>query len=238
MTWATPAGRSWWRLTTLVRHIDANDSGLWRTPHGLDNEGNPRRNGPTGNELGRPVTRSAWPTATSQDSQQSGAAAYDTSSGRHAGTTLTDAARGLWARPQARDWKGPVGICESRQGADLLPDQAKRAGLLDQGSHSGSGKSRDLWPSPNAALADGGHGTKNCSETGRKPDGTKASVDLSDMAKRKTPSRGQLNSRWVAQLMGYPSDWCDLPVEQIEMLSKRTATRSSRRLSSTSAEPS
>jgi len=30
----------------------------WRTPHGMDNEGNPRRNGPTGNELGNQVMQS------------------------------------------------------------------------------------------------------------------------------------------------------------------------------------
>ncbi len=34
--------------------------------------------------------------------------------------------------------------------------------------------------------------------------------------------------RWVAQLMGYPSDWCDLPTET---LSRLTGTRSSRRSS-------
>ena len=38
--------------------------------------------------------------------------------------------------------------------------------------------------------------------------------------------RGSLNSRWVAQLMGFPSDWCDLPTET---LSRLTGTRSSRR---------
>lgn len=36
--------------------------------------------------------------------------------------------------------------------------------------------------------------------------------------------RGSLNSAWVAQLMGLPSDWCDLPTE---VLSELWATRSS-----------
>lgn len=41
-------------------------------------------------------SESAWPTPTAQDSASSGAAGYSTDSGRHAGTTLTDAIR-EWA---------------------------------------------------------------------------------------------------------------------------------------------
>lgn len=48
---------------------------------------------------------SLWPTATSQDCRSSGAIRYSTESGRHKGTTLTDAAR-VWASPAARDAKG------------------------------------------------------------------------------------------------------------------------------------
>ena len=40
-------------------------SPAWPTAHGMDNEGNPRRNGPTGNELGRAVTKETYPTPTS-----------------------------------------------------------------------------------------------------------------------------------------------------------------------------
>ena len=42
---------------TLPTAVYAVDRKLWPTVHGMDNEGNPRRNGPTGNELGRAVTR-------------------------------------------------------------------------------------------------------------------------------------------------------------------------------------
>jgi hypothetical protein len=47
-----------------------------------------------------------WPTTTT-DSKASGAAGYSTESGRHSGTTLTDAAvrTPTWASPVARDWK-------------------------------------------------------------------------------------------------------------------------------------
>jgi hypothetical protein len=44
--------------------------------------------------------------------------------------------------------------------------------------------------------------------------------------------RGSLNCRWVAQLMGYPPDWCDLPTE---VLSRLTETRSYRPSSKSSA---
>jgi len=39
-------------------------------------------------------------------------------------------------------------------------------------------------------------------------------------------NRGLLNSRWVAQLQGYPSNWCDLPIDTLSAL---TATRLSRK---------
>jgi DNA (cytosine-5)-methyltransferase 1 len=44
--------------------------------------------------------------------------------------------------------------------------------------------------------------------------------------------RGSLNSRWVAQLMGYPPDWCELPTDTLSAL---TVTRSSPKSSSSSA---
>lgn len=46
-----------------------------------------------------------WPTATAGDSKSSGSAKYQTSSGRHAGTTLTDAVVRKWPTPTARDFK-------------------------------------------------------------------------------------------------------------------------------------
>lgn len=38
----------------------------WPTAHGMGNLENPRRNGPTGNELGRAVTAEGWPTPTAR----------------------------------------------------------------------------------------------------------------------------------------------------------------------------
>ena len=50
-----------------------------------------RRTGPVRPSLERLVT---WPSPTAQDAKASGAAGYSTASGRHPGTTLTDAAVG------------------------------------------------------------------------------------------------------------------------------------------------
>ena len=220
---ATPAGRSWWVL----------------------------------GRSGRPTSGSAcgsWPTATRQDAQQSGAAAYSTASGRHSGTTLTDAASGLWASPQARDWKDSGPTQGNRKSPNLgtqahwatprtsdvasgrtldemgrrvspsgvfganLHDQVKaRAGLLGPGSHSTSGKSRDFGTHPQGPAAPLGIWPTARANRYGAPD-----------SHGKAPIRGVLNSRWVAQLMGYPPDWCDVPIEKLSAL---TATRSSRKSS-------
>ena len=62
-----------------------------------------RAKGINGNGCGTPLAIAArlWPTPTTQDSAASGSAGYSTESGRHAGTTLTDAtARRVWATPR------------------------------------------------------------------------------------------------------------------------------------------
>ena len=156
-----------------------------------------------------------WPTATSGDGKASGTRTGTpnaSSTASHPGTTLTDAANGLWATPQSFDatdiQRSPEALARAKTkgGCANLREQVQ-PGLLDQGSPSTSGKRRG-WPSPNAALAEGGHGVKDCTETGAKPDGSKASVDLSDMAKRET-GRGSLNPAWVLQLLGFPDGWLD-----------------------------
>lgn len=62
---------------------------LWPTATASDG-----KSGATLNTYGnsRPLREVAlWPTATASDANSSGSAAYSTASGRHAGTTLTDA---------------------------------------------------------------------------------------------------------------------------------------------------
>lgn len=96
--WSLPLA-IWGRLTG----DNACSSSLWPTaaaardhkgPHMPAGPGAGQREG--GPDLSRAVL---WPTAT--DAEASGAAAYDRTSGRHSGTTLTDAAVRQWPTPTA-----------------------------------------------------------------------------------------------------------------------------------------
>jgi hypothetical protein len=60
---------------------------------------------PRAKKQAKPKAARLWPTATAMDGNSSGCATLSTESGRHAGTTLTDAARGRWATPMSRDEK-------------------------------------------------------------------------------------------------------------------------------------
>ncbi len=218
----------------------------WTTPTQDDAGGRATRYKQGGTSLSAQTQRSAWPTATSRDCVSSGAANYSTESGRHSGTTLTDAANGLWATPAAADHKncGGTGTSDYK----TLPGDVLRAGLLDQGSPSTTGKSRD-WPTARAGTDTLVGGTGNLAQLR----GTELAKGMGN--------RGSLNSRWVAQLMGYPSDWCAsslLDTASRKLLSrsggraiasrskgrttgtrsKPTATRSSRKSSPSSARPS
>ena len=76
-------------------------SSLWGTPANADAVGS--NGGGQGKSLRTDVAQ--WPTATSTDAKASGAAGYSTKSGRHSGTTLTDAAVRQWPTPISRDVK-------------------------------------------------------------------------------------------------------------------------------------
>jgi hypothetical protein len=143
-----------------------------------------------------------WPTATATDAANGQstptATPYGTNQGGSAGRTgkvrpsLEGQARGDWATPMTRDWRSGLASEETHaRNARPLSEQVTRLSSAesspDPESDSASGKRRD-WPTPTASLAEGGHGIKACSETGVTPTGTKASVDLSDMAKRHWPT--------------------------------------------------
>lgn len=139
-----------------AEHSLAAQAREWMTPNARDwKDTGPTQGARKSPNPGTTVLReSAWPTPTATDAKASGAAGYSTASGRHTGTTLTDATVGP---------RGP----ESR------------------------------------------------STTGK--------------------SRARLNHRWVAQLMGFPSDW----LEGIDVPpSKPSATASSRKSSKPSDEQS
>ena len=164
----------------------------------------------------------------------------------HDGLTLVDAvdlAAG-WATPAARDYRHPNSKPFSERGGEKkgeqLPNQV--AHLLSGGStpratdgskggpnQSGGALPADAamagWTTPNASDGNGGKGPrKGVSSTGRMPDGSKVTMDLSALSKLVIPgetidsshaetgkSAGLVlnpeHSRW---LQGYPPIWSTL----------------------------
>src|SRR3990167_3444031 len=98
---ATPAGRPYYQLAASGLRISDSDCGSWHTPDTMPdapNKGSNCKNIIAG--LGNQARQASWPTPTRQDAASSGAAGYSTESGRHTGTTLTDAARAAsWPTP-------------------------------------------------------------------------------------------------------------------------------------------
>jgi len=57
-----------YQLQPLAPLTDATAFGSWPTPHGFSKDG--KSNGPSGNELGRAVNRSLWPTPNASDASK------------------------------------------------------------------------------------------------------------------------------------------------------------------------
>ena len=119
---------------------------------------------------------SLWPTATAQDSGSSGSSNYSTASGRHTGTTLTDAMR-AWPTPCAHDGRRPRDETSS-QGANLAKDAAKwstpkssdaaKAGPNMRGSKGDTPLPGQVakWQTPSTADANGTHATRGGERSG------------------------------------------------------------------------
>ena len=95
-----------------------NTSAWLPTPRATDGtKGGPNQRGSSGDLTLPSAAARMLPTPTSMDYKASGAAGYSTESGRHAGTTLTDAVV-RYPTPMGRDWKG------RSQKSDLIPTAA------------------------------------------------------------------------------------------------------------------
>ena len=113
----------------------------------------------------------------------------------------------IWPTPNSGD-----GI----RGSNGTPD-GKRGRLLPYVAGS-----EGQWATPTAANAGGGQIAKGISPTGKRPNGTKATVSLNQQVKDPsmwpTPKatdgaqheKGRLNPDWVTQLMGFPEGWLDV----------------------------
>ncbi len=136
-------------LETLIRTLAApmeprpdEPTKLWPTPNASDANGarapeqveaiqqrSAVRRRTSGGPAGCSALREAvlWPTPTATDAKASGAAGYSTASGRHAGTTLTDAVvRGFWPTPAAADGMGGPGAAPSMLGSPNLRTEITR----------------------------------------------------------------------------------------------------------------
>ncbi len=148
--------------------------------YGTNQGGGMGRVGPVRESLETMARNGRWPTPTAGDAKQSGAAAYSTESGRHAGTTLTDAIR-MWPTPAARDWKSGR--------SNLIGTNARPLSEVVL-----------VWPTPRAADSIKGRRTP---EGAAKERARTNGPDLPAMA------GGSLNPTWVEWLMGFPLGWTD-----------------------------
>jgi hypothetical protein len=180
----------------------------------------------------------SWPTPTRQDAASSGAANYSTESGRHTGTTLTDAARASWPTPCQQD--GPKG--GPSQGMDRLPAAAflaswpspKASNTTGAGTRGEGGdnlQTISAWATPAARDFRSESATEQFNEQRwNHPRGKPLSAEvtlthgtISSGSHAPTEKRGQLNPRFSGFLMGYPIAW--------DMFAPKTVARTSRRSS-------
>lgn len=175
----------------------ASKAGQWPTPsavsYGTNQGGAAGRTGPVRASL--ETLAKQWPTATSKDAAAtskdaaaSGAQNYSTASGRHSGTTLTDAAvrNPLWATPRQVDATRGAGESTKREGGPSLLTQAQ-----------------DLWATP--AARDWRSEVATQSPSIAPPLGRQVLRTPTDGAE--CPRR--LNPLFVEWLMGLPFDWTD-----------------------------
>ena len=203
--WPMQSGPPICALRARARPTSGSGCGGWPTPmagspatENYNAAGNTDASRKTLALLGVPiagVNRTGWPTPTRQDSASSGAAGYSTESGRHPGTTLTDAARFAgWNTPRATD--GSNGGPNQTGGA--LPADAAMAGWATP-------TTRD-WKSESAT--EEFYATRDEHSRG-KPLSYQARGATTSGSPAPTEKRGALNpalSRW---LMGYPTEGDD-----------------------------
>lgn len=124
---ATPAGRSWWVLTTLARHSDASESGSWGTPRVTTNGGTGNGDRLKGSRL---EDQACWPTPTAQNANGNAQTSENPTPRQTGGTTLPGAVmRSAWPTPTAEDSRasGAAGYStdSGRHAGTTLTDAAR-----------------------------------------------------------------------------------------------------------------
>ena len=200
---ATPSGRSWWVLGRLERRTSATGCGssqnAWNTPRHSD--GRPK-GATTGDSL--PNQARNWPTARANDAEKRGEIANNPRNGLPASVIH-------WPTPNKCD-------------ADRGPESRETKKARGSGGMNLHGA---VWSTP--AAQDSKNDTLPPSQ--EKRDTPPGDIVRSRQGQEANSTRGKrpvLNGRWVLQLMGYPSGWCDLPTSTLSSL---LATRSCRKSS-------
>ena len=186
---ATPAGRSWWVLDMSAHRTEGTESGSWPTARSRDWKGDGR------NCLDRAVE---WPTPKAVDGRAKG------NGGSRKSPCLQQMME--WPTPTAQDYGSNQGGREGRIGKvrPSLRGLVKRTWTTPQAQDG----QQDHFP-PSSTHRDllsaevGRLGLESRSMDGKPP-------ESSTPLQRLPPAmRGNLNHRWVAQLMGFPADWLD-----------------------------
>ena len=162
----------------------------------------------------------SWPTPMRQNSASSGAAGYSTASGRHSGTTLTDAARAAWPT-QLTGWATPVARDAGGTPEQFLARKEKakangaRLGVsLTSLSLQAHGAVLTGWATPAARDFKSHEGTEDfhnerLEQTRGKPLSEQAHGAISSGSPAPMEKPGQLNPQFSLWLMGYPKAWAE-----------------------------
>lgn len=203
---ATPAGRSWWVLTTSERPIEESGSSSspgWPTSTTEDAEHSGRRKPGKGSTL--TVARTDWPTAGARDYKDSQDMAIVGPDGRDRLDQLPRL---------ATHWPTPRTITGGKESAA----RKKELGRKDSGGGDLQAAVED-WPTPLAGLASSGQRSRGgkrkdeqlfggpCMSFPRDPTTTQAGREC--FAFVQTLPRRRLNPAFVEWLMGFPENWLD-----------------------------
>lgn len=219
LTWRrsnTTYGRWWWVLGRPERRTEGIGSGSWPTAKTTDWKDGRRGSDPRhGRQL--PEEAKAWQTPSVADVM---GGHLSRSGERKNELLLRGQVKAEWATPQAHDATpgdpARVGRYGTAHGGRNLNDEA---------AQWPTPASRDWKGDESAPAAANRHSP--CLPSAAFNAGLPDPVTPNTIGK----PRGSLNSAWVAQLMGLPADWCDLPDGVIETLSRRSGTASSRKSS-------